>query len=126
METPPEKPVEAKVGDLVELFMGRGHVRVVREDGMLEVWAMGWEMAGEQIPRFYVRKDAVKVVPTVYYKMPGKGRTTETCNCNMYRSFDCKAISYIVGFHQSKMALFDWTFFRLDSCGPSYRRSSRF
>eukprot|EP00904_Undaria_pinnatifida_P013019 jgi/Undpi1/8848/HiC_scaffold_25.g11310.m1 len=70
VETPPEKPVEAKVGDLVELFMGRGHVRVVREDGMLEVWAMGWEMAGEQIPRFYVRKDAVKVVPTVYYKMP--------------------------------------------------------
>lgn len=75
MEPPVEEPVEAKVGDLVELFMGRGHVRVVREDGMMEVWAMGWEMAGEQRPRFYVRRDAVKVVPTVYYKMTGKRST---------------------------------------------------
>ncbi|CAM9234721.1 unnamed protein product [Hapterophycus canaliculatus] len=69
-----EKPrVEAKVGDLVEFFMGRGQVRQIREeDGVctLEVWAMGWEMAGEQRPRFFLQRDAVKVVPTVYYKMP--------------------------------------------------------
>lgn len=72
----PEKKVKLaakpKVGDLVECFMGRGQVRGVRGDGMLEVWSMGWEMAGEQRPRFYVRDDAVKVVPTVYYKMPGE------------------------------------------------------
>ena len=38
-----------------------------------------------------------------------------------------KAISYTVGFRQSKTALFDWTFFRLESSGPSsYRQSSRF
>ena len=56
--------------------MGRGQVRGIREeDGMLEVWAMGWEMAGEQRPRYFVSRDAVKVVPTVYYKMPG-----ECCN----------------------------------------------
>lgn len=66
-----EPPPDAKVGDLVELFMGRGQVRGIRaEDGMLEVWAMGWEMAGEQRPRYFVSRDAVKVVPTVYYKMP--------------------------------------------------------
>lgn len=70
-----EVPVEAKVGDLVELFVGKGQVRAVREDGMLEVWAMGWEMAGEQRPRFYVQRNAVKVVPTVYYKMPGEHTT---------------------------------------------------
>ncbi|CAM9192250.1 unnamed protein product [Ectocarpus sp. 13 AM-2016] len=65
-----EPPVEAKVGDLVELFMGRGQVRGIRqEDGMLEVWAVGWEMAGEQRARFFVPRDTVKVVPTVYYKM---------------------------------------------------------
>lgn len=53
--------------------MGRGQVRGIREeDGMLEVWAMGWEMAGEQRPRYFVSRDAVKVVPTVYYKMPGE------------------------------------------------------
>lgn len=68
-----EPPPEATVGDLVEMFMGRGQVRGIREeDGMLEVWAMGWEMAGEQRPRYFVSRDAVKVVPTVYYKMPGK------------------------------------------------------
>lgn len=80
VQTPPEEkakekeepPAEAKVGDLVETFMGRGQVRGIREeDGMLEVWAMGWEMAGEQRPRFFVTRDTVKVVPTVYYKMPG-------------------------------------------------------
>eukprot|EP00752_Nemacystus_decipiens_P005620 g5085.t1 len=70
-EAKEEPPPEAKVGDLVELFMGRGQVRGIREeDGMLEVWAMGWEMAGEQRPRYFVSRDAVKVVPTVYYKMP--------------------------------------------------------
>ena len=37
-----------------------------------------------------------------------------------------KPISYTVGFRQSKTALFDWTFFRLNSSGPSYRQSSRF
>eukprot|EP00903_Cladosiphon_okamuranus_P021688 g19941.t1 len=64
-------PQEAKVGDLVEFFMGRGQVRAIREgDGILEVWAMGWEMAGEQRPRYFVSRDAIKVVPTVYYKMP--------------------------------------------------------
>ena len=37
-----------------------------------------------------------------------------------------KAISYTVGFRQSKTVLFDWIFFRLDSSGPSsYRQSSR-
>ena len=37
------------------------------------------------------------------------------------------AISYTVGFRQSKTALFDWTFFRLDSSGPSsYRQSSSY
>lgn len=68
-----EPPPEAKVGDLVELFMGRGQVRGIREeDGMLEVWAMGWEMTREQRPRYFVPRDAVKVVPTIYYKMPGE------------------------------------------------------
>lgn len=67
-----EEPVEAKVGDIVKLFMGRGQVRAVREDGMLEVWSMGWEVAGEQRPRYYVRKDAVKVLPTGYSSMSGK------------------------------------------------------
>ena len=67
-----EEVVEAKVGDVVEAFMGRGHVRAVRQDGMLEVWALGWEMAGEQRPRFYMNRDSVKVVPTVYYKMQGE------------------------------------------------------
>ena len=82
VQAPPEEeakeapPPAAKIGDLVELFMGRGQVRGIREeDGMLEVWAMGWEMAGEQRPRYFVSRDAVKVVPTVYYKMPG-----ECCN----------------------------------------------
>ena len=37
-----------------------------------------------------------------------------------------KTISYAVGFRQLKTALVDWTFFRLDSSGPSYRQSSRF
>ena len=38
-----------------------------------------------------------------------------------------KAISFTVGFLQSKTALFDWIFFRLESSGPSsYRQSSRF
>ena len=38
-----------------------------------------------------------------------------------------QAISYAIGFRQSKTALFDWTFFRLDSSGPSSpRQSSRF
>ena len=36
-----------------------------------------------------------------------------------------KAISYTVGFRQSKTALFDWTFFRPDSSGPSSYRQSR-
>ena len=36
------------------------------------------------------------------------------------------AISYTVGFRQSKTALFGWIFFRLDSSCPSYRQSSRF
>lgn len=68
-----EPPVEAKVGDLVELFMGRGQVRGIRQaDGVLEVWAVGWEMAGEQRARFFVPREAVKVVPTVYYKMNGE------------------------------------------------------
>ena len=43
------------------------------------------------------------------------------------KSSHLKAISYTVGFRQSKTALFDWTFYRLDSSGPSsYRQSSRF
>ena len=38
-----------------------------------------------------------------------------------------KAISYTVGFRQSKTALFDWTWFRLDSSGlSSYSQSNRF
>lgn len=77
-----EPPVEAKVGDLVEFFMGKGQVREIREeDGVctLEVWAMGWEMAGEQRPRFFLQRDAVKVVPTVYYKMPGKRTRGSAC-----------------------------------------------
>ena len=38
-----------------------------------------------------------------------------------------KAISYTVGFRQSKTAVFDWTFLRLDSSGPSsYHQLSRF
>ena len=38
-----------------------------------------------------------------------------------------EVISYTVEFRPSKTALFDWTFFRLDSSGPSsYRQSSRF
>ena len=37
-----------------------------------------------------------------------------------------KAISYTVGSRQSKTALFDWIFFRLESSGSSYRQSSRF
>ena len=36
-----------------------------------------------------------------------------------------KDISYTVGFRQSKTALFDWTFLRLDSSAP-YRQSSPF
>ena len=40
---------------------------------------------------------------------------------------ECEAISYAVGFRQSKTALLDWTFFQLDSSGPSsYHQSSRF
>ncbi len=78
-EVKEEPPVEAKVGDLVELFMGKGQVRAIRdEDGMLEVWAMGWEMAGEQRPRYFVQREAVKVVKTVYYQMPG---TNHECGC---------------------------------------------
>lgn len=75
-ETP---AAEAKVGDLVEMTFGRGQVRHVREDGMLEVEAMGWEMANENRARFILRKDAVKVVPTVYYKMPGESGRPITC-----------------------------------------------
>ena len=37
-----------------------------------------------------------------------------------------QAISYAVGLRQSKTAVFDWTFFRLDYSDPSYRQSSRF
>ena len=37
-----------------------------------------------------------------------------------------EAVSYTVGFRQSKTALFGWNCFSLDSCGPSYRQSSRF
>ena len=37
-----------------------------------------------------------------------------------------QAISFTVGFRLSKTALFDWTFFRLNFSGPSYRQSSRF
>ena len=37
-----------------------------------------------------------------------------------------KTISYTVGFRWSKTVLFDWTVFRLDSAGPSYRQPSRF
>ena len=37
----------------------------------------------------------------------------------------CEAISYTVGFRQSKTALFDWTFFRLDSSGRSSYLVSR-
>ena len=66
-----EPVVEAKVGDLVESFMGKGQVRAVREDGMLEVLAVGWEMAREHRPFYYVRKNSVKVIPTVYYRMEG-------------------------------------------------------
>ena len=44
-----------------------------------------------------------------------------SCDVSVYQ-----AISYTVGFRQSKAALFDWTFFRLDSSGPSYRQSSPF
>ena len=45
-----------------------------------------------------------------------------------FRSFFLPyALSYTVGFRQSKTAPFDWTFFRLESSGPSsYRQSSRF
>lgn len=47
-------------------------MRAIREDDMVEVDAVGWELSGEQRPRFVLRKDAVKVVPTVYYQMPGE------------------------------------------------------
>lgn len=68
----PEKPpVDPKVGDLVEMTFGRGQVRLVREDGMLQVEAIGWEMANEQRARYVFRKEDVKVVPTVYYQMSG-------------------------------------------------------
>ena len=46
---------------------------------------------------------------------------------NLKFGFYCKAISYTVGFRQSKTAHFDWTFFRPDSSDPSsYSQSSRF
>ena len=49
-----------------------------------------------------------------------------TCSLRYILKSYTKAISYTVGFRQSKTALFDWTFFRLDSSGPSCRQSSRF
>lgn len=73
-KTPPveEKRQEPQVGDMVEMVFGRGQVKKIREDGMVEVTAIGWEMAGEQRPHFIMRKDRVKVVPTFYYKLPGE------------------------------------------------------
>ena len=54
----------------------------------------------------------------------GGGGAAQSVRGN-YKSLE--AISYTVGFRQSKMTLFDWTFFRLDSSGPSsYRQSSQF
>ena len=44
-----------------------------------------------------------------------------------HEEVESQALSYAVGFCQSKTAILDWTFFRLDSSGPSsYRQSSRF
>ena len=37
-----------------------------------------------------------------------------------YREQGSKASSYTVGFRRSQTALFDWTFFRLDSSGPPF------
>ena len=45
-------------------------------------------------------------------------------NFGFGHKFWSKAISYTVVFRQSKTALFDWTFFRLDSSAPFYRQSS--
>lgn len=67
-----EKRQEPKVGDVVEIIFGRGQVRKVLEDGMLEVVTLGWEMAHEFRPYFLCGKDSVKVIPTVYYKLPGE------------------------------------------------------
>ena len=39
---------------------------------------------------------------------------------NVHYSIFNLAISYTVGFRQSKTALFDWTFYRLDSSGPIF------
>ena len=47
-------------------------------------------------------------------------------NINIFCMLKPFLIRTVVGFRQSKTALFDWTFFRLDSSGPSYRQSSRF
>lgn len=44
----------------------------IRDDDMVELMAIGWEMANEQRAFFVFRKDSVTVVPTVYYKMPGE------------------------------------------------------
>lgn len=74
-----EKPAEAKVGDIVETSFGRGQVRKVREDGMLEIEAMGWELSGEQRARYVFRHDAVTVVPTVYYRMSSE------CSAGMHQ-----------------------------------------
>ena len=46
---------------------------------------------------------------------------------NKIKHFSCEAISYTIGFRQSKTVRFDWTFFRLDCSGPSsYRQLNRF
>ena len=53
------------------------------------------------------------------FQFSGTGVVAQSCAAT------CQAISYAVGFRQSKTALFDWTFFRLNSSGPSsYRQSS--
>lgn len=100
LAAPPPPPVEAKVGDLVKLFMGKGQVRCVREeDGMLEVWSMGWELAGEQRARFYVQRAAVTVVPTVYYQMDREANNgskidgnNEITPCSVFISVLLKAL----------------------------------
>ena len=43
-----------------------------------------------------------------------------------YTNPAAEAISFTVGFRQSKTAVFDWSFFRLDSGPSSYRQWSRF
>ncbi|CAM9642861.1 unnamed protein product [Discosporangium mesarthrocarpum] len=67
---PVPPPPPAKVGDEVTWAFGRGKVVEERDNGMLEVHAMGWELAGEQRPRYYVRRDAVTVAePKKLYDM---------------------------------------------------------